>query len=88
MSEADKYRNSPVEVPADDGLYYREINECEGCGVPSASNGGDDLRAIKMREGRRRMFCVGCFTQELERETVDPSDPRVENHGWGGENYV
>lgn len=77
------HEHEPVEVPADDGENYRDIDECEGCGSDKAA-----LRAIKMRQGRRRMFCLGCFTHELERSTVDPSDPRVENRGFGGENYV
>jgi hypothetical protein len=90
MSERGTEReHQPVDVPAGDGEDYRQIKKCEGCGAPGAraDQGGVALRAIKMRQGRRRMFCLGCFTHELERGTVDPSDPRVENHGFGGENY-
>jgi len=71
--EEDEYTHSPVEVPADDGKNYRDIGECEGCGTDEAA-----LRAIKMRRGRRRMLCLGCFTQELDRGTVHPDDPRVD----------
>lgn len=81
MSDTDEgttREHQPVEVPADDGRHYRDIDQCEGCGTDSAP-----LRAIKMRRGRRRMLCIGCFTHELKRDTVDPTDPRVEEHGYG-----
>jgi len=81
--DGSEHQHEPVEVPADDGESWTDIDECEGCGSGEAA-----LRAIKMRRGRRRMLCLGCFTHELERATVDPSDPRVENHGFGGENYA
>jgi hypothetical protein len=83
-----EHAHEPVDVPADDGRDYRQITACEGCGAPGARKGGVALRAIKMRKGRRRMLCMGCFTHELDRGTVDPSDPRVENHGWGGDDYA
>lgn len=81
-------QHSPVDVPADDGENYRDIKKCEGCGAPGARKDGVALRAIKMRQGRRRMLCLACFTNELERGSVSPSDPRVEEHGFGGENYA
>lgn len=76
-------KHEPVEVPADDGKQWTSIDRCEACESTDAA-----LRAIKMRQGRRRMLCLGCFTHELDRGTVDPSDPRIENHGFGGEEYV
>lgn len=81
--DADEVEHEPVEVPADDGKDWREIDDCEGCGYD-----GSALRAIKMRRGRRRLLCLACFTQELDRGTVSPSDPRVEEHGYGGGEYA
>jgi len=83
MTDGTEYQHEPVQVPAEDDENYRDIDVCEGCGTGEAA-----LRAIKMRRGRRRMFCLACFTHELDRGSVDPSDPRVENHGFGGENYA
>lgn len=40
---------------------WRDIDHCEGCDDEDAP-----LRAIKMKEGRRRKLCLGCFTQKLE----------------------
>lgn len=70
-----KRQHTPVEVPADDGKNYRDLDSCEGCGADKDSLTA--LRAIKMRAGRRRLLCRGCFREELDRDTVDPSDPRV-----------
>jgi len=73
MTDGTERKHQPVDVPADDDKNYRQIKKCEGCGAPGA---------------RVARFCLDCFRHELERGAVDPSDPRVENHGFGGENYA
>jgi len=56
-----------------DGIgHWQDISHCEGCQDDDAP-----LRAIKMKEGRRRKLCQGCFAEKLEAGEVDPTDPRV-----------
>lgn len=52
---------------------WKDLDECEGCDIPGEE---EPLRAIKMRKGRRRLLCMGCFAQKREDDEVDPTDPR------------
>lgn len=54
--------------------YWKTKDACEECGV---SESDAALRAIRMREGRPRLLCRGCFSEALQDRRVDPNDPRL-----------
>jgi hypothetical protein len=53
---------------------WRDLDACERCGDSDVP-----LRAIKMREGRRRLLCIDCFFDAEQNGEVDPDDPRIDD---------
>lgn len=65
-------------------LHWKDQEKCQGCGAQKSKigqEGGEPLRAIKLRDGGRDLLCSECFVEALNDGRVSEDDPRVASDG-------